>query len=287
MQKHIDEGLPVNKDIIAARSSLEHYAGRFMRECEGFGSPVDSVCPGFIPTWKQFVDQNIEADRLQVKLMEEAAFQKGRAAGQLEERRRAEIEAERSAFASSPIVSLSTAEFLQKFRSSTDPTQSERGPAEPDPNFSAWQDSVVTPSDLPSNPNPEAPNGNPFHDSPSAAAGEPGPEGEEPEVRCDSAETRAIASPPGFDDRAPLEAGTVPYSSPSIEYSGTRSSGPMSFAGQEPPEGNRLISVAIDCLFSGRTPPGSLAIEEPATQADRSFNEGAGKISRDSTQTVR
>jgi hypothetical protein len=49
IREHLDRGLPLDADVLAARLAFEHYVRTFITECRGASFAPDEICPGQTP----------------------------------------------------------------------------------------------------------------------------------------------------------------------------------------------------------------------------------------------
>ncbi len=78
----LERGFPLDIDVLAARTTLEHYVRNWLTECRSAGLVPDEAYPGFTEKWKPFVEGNQAAEKAHQSKSAADAFKSGFAAGQ-------------------------------------------------------------------------------------------------------------------------------------------------------------------------------------------------------------
>ena len=123
IQDHLDRGLPMDADVLAARVAFEHYVRTWLTECRGASFAPDEVCPGLTPAWKAFVEQNQAAEKTHLRKATDDAYKRGFAAAESLAAPPPQGERPESAALASDSVALNSRTLLDQFRRKDEPAE--------------------------------------------------------------------------------------------------------------------------------------------------------------------
>lgn len=116
IRDHLDRGLPLDADVLAARLAFEHYVRSWLVECRSASFAPDEVCPGLTPAWKDFVEQNQAAEKTHLRKATDDAYRRGFAAAESLEAKAPQAARPEFAALASESAALNSQTLVDQFR---------------------------------------------------------------------------------------------------------------------------------------------------------------------------